>query len=106
VSVGVVQNTDQSFGFNGESDLDFEYSMPFIDPTPMFLLQTGDLVEGLHLRVKNGDLNLTYRFAGAGFDNWLDAVDGSYCTFEGGDDPDFVNANSHSSSFHIFTLHF
>ncbi|KAH9953955.1 subtilisin-like protein [Russula dissimulans] len=68
---GVVQNTDQSFGFNGESDLDFEYSMPFIDPTPMFLLQTGDLVEG------------------AGFDNWLDAVDGSYCTFEGGDDPDF-----------------
>ena len=24
---------------------------------------------------------------GAGFDNWLDAVDGSFCTFEGGDDP-------------------
>ncbi|KAJ3514135.1 hypothetical protein NLJ89_g2544 [Agrocybe chaxingu] len=25
---------------------------------------------------------------GAGFDNWLDAVDGSFCTFEGGDDPE------------------
>ena len=27
---------------------------------------------------------------GASFDNWLDAVDGSFCTFEGGDSPDFV----------------
>ena len=27
---------------------------------------------------------------GAAFDNWLDAVDGSFCTFEGGDNPDFV----------------
>jgi len=39
------------------------------DPTPVTVLQTGDLVEG------------------AGFDNWLDAVDGSFCKFEGGDDP-------------------
>ncbi|KAG6882715.1 hypothetical protein C0993_009447, partial [Termitomyces sp. T159_Od127] len=31
---------------------------------------TGDIVEG------------------AEFDNWLDAVDGSFCTFEGGDDPE------------------
>jgi len=39
------------------------------NPQPVILLQTGDLVEG------------------AGFDNWLDAVDASFCTFEGGDDP-------------------
>jgi len=39
------------------------------NPQPITLLQTGDLVEG------------------AGFDNWLDAIDGSFCTFEGGDDP-------------------
>jgi hypothetical protein len=31
---------------------------------------------------------------GAGFDNWLDAVDGSFCTFEGGDDPTQVFLNS------------
>lgn len=31
---------------------------------------------------------------GAGFDNWLDAVDGSFCTFEGGDDPTQVFSNS------------
>ncbi|KJA23283.1 hypothetical protein HYPSUDRAFT_54467 [Hypholoma sublateritium FD-334 SS-4] len=65
----VVQTTDQSFDFNGESDLDLEYAMSLTNPQEITLLQTGDLVEG------------------AGFDNWLDAVDGSFCTFEGGDDP-------------------
>ncbi|KAJ3981324.1 subtilisin-like protein [Lentinula detonsa] len=65
----VVQTTNQSFDFNGESDLDLEYGMALVNPQTVTLLQTGDLVEG------------------AGFDNWLDAVDGSFCTFEGGDDP-------------------
>ncbi|KAF8895255.1 subtilisin-like protein [Infundibulicybe gibba] len=65
----VVQTTNESFDFNGESDLDLEYAMGLTAPQPITLLQTGDLVEG------------------AGFDNWLDAVDGSFCTFEGGDDP-------------------
>ena len=51
--------------FNGESDLDLEYAMVLTNPQPVTLLQTGDLVEG------------------AGFDNWLDAVDASFCTFEG-----------------------
>ncbi|KAF9561786.1 subtilisin-like protein [Agrocybe pediades] len=66
----VVLTTNQSFDINGESDLDLEYAMALTNPQPITLLQTGDLVEG------------------AGFDNWLDAVDGSFCTFEGGDDPD------------------
>ncbi|TFK74739.1 subtilisin-like protein [Pluteus cervinus] len=65
----VVQTFNQSFDTNGESDLDLEYGMSLVDPQPVLLLQTGDLVEG------------------AGFDNWLDAVDGSFCTFDGGDDP-------------------
>ncbi|KAF9046284.1 subtilisin-like protein [Panaeolus papilionaceus] len=65
----VVQTANQSFDFNGESDLDLQYSMSLSAPQPITLLQTGDLVEG------------------AGFDNWLDAVDASFCTFEGGDDP-------------------
>lgn len=62
---GVAQTTNQSFNFNGESDLDLEYGMVLTNPQPVLLLQTGDLVEG------------------AGFDNWLDAVDKSFCTFEG-----------------------
>ncbi|KAF8964250.1 subtilisin-like protein [Flammula alnicola] len=65
----VVQNTSKSFNFNGESDLDLQYGMGLTAPQPVTLLQTGDLSEG------------------AGFDNWLDAIDGSFCTFEGGDDP-------------------
>jgi tripeptidyl-peptidase-1 len=42
----VVQQTDQSFNFNGESDLDLEYAMTLTNPQTVTLLQTGDLVEG------------------------------------------------------------
>ncbi|KAH9480397.1 Aorsin [Psilocybe cubensis] len=66
----VVQNTSQSFDFNGESDLDLQYAMGLTAPQEVTLLQTGDLSQG------------------AGFDNWLDALDGSFCTFDGGDDPE------------------
>ncbi|KAJ7200325.1 subtilisin-like protein, partial [Mycena pura] len=66
----IVQTVNQSFDLNGESDLDLQYGMALTNPQPVQLLQTGDIVEG------------------AGFDNWLDAVDGTFCTFEGGDDPD------------------
>ena len=31
-----------------------------------------------------------FHSSGASFNNWLDAVDGSFCTFEGGDDPEQV----------------
>ncbi|MCJ1227495.1 hypothetical protein MMC12_004151 [Toensbergia leucococca] len=65
---GVDQTVDQSFDFNGESDLDLEYAMTLINPQKVTLYQTGDLVEG------------------ASFNNFLDAIDGSYCTYEGGDD--------------------
>ncbi|KAH9978682.1 subtilisin-like protein [Lactifluus volemus] len=66
---GTPQTQNQSVEYNAESDLDLEYAMVLTDPTPITLLQTGDMVKG------------------AFFNNWLDAVDGSFCTFEGGDDP-------------------
>ncbi|KAH9978694.1 subtilisin-like protein [Lactifluus volemus] len=65
---GTPQTKNQSVAYNAESDLDLEYAMVLTDSTPITLLQTGDMVEG------------------AFFNNWLDAVDGSFCTFEGGDD--------------------
>ena len=65
----VVQTTTQGFEYNGESDLDLEYAMTLINPQQVTLYQAGDLVEG------------------ASFNNFLDAIDGSYCTYEGGDDP-------------------
>ena len=40
--------------------------------------------------------NVSPELVGAGFDNWLDAVDGSFCKFEGGDDPNQVRINLHS----------
>ncbi|KAI9714044.1 MAG: hypothetical protein M1820_000774 [Bogoriella megaspora] len=66
----VVQQQVQNFSFNGESDLDLEYAMTLVYPQNVTLYQVGDLVEG------------------ASFNTFLDAIDGSYCTFEGGDDPD------------------
>ena len=43
--------------------------MALVYPQQVTLYQTGDAVEG------------------ASFNNFLDALDASYCTFEGGDDP-------------------
>ena len=66
---GVDQTTNRSFNFNGESDLDLEYAMTLVNPIPVTLYQVGDLPQG------------------ASFNNFLDGIDGSYCTFEGGNDP-------------------
>ncbi|KAI9657739.1 MAG: hypothetical protein M1821_002915 [Bathelium mastoideum] len=65
----VNQQTNMSFDFNGESDLDLEYALTLVYPQPVTLYQVGDLVEG------------------ASFNTFLDAIDGSYCSYEGGDDP-------------------
>lgn len=84
--LAVVQTTNQSFDFNGESDLDLEYAMSLVNPQKITLLQTGDLVEGkIFIYLFHLFLRFMF-FTGAGFDNWLDAVDAPFCTFEGGDD--------------------
>ncbi|KAI4180002.1 MAG: hypothetical protein L6R41_007522, partial [Letrouitia leprolyta] len=63
---GIPQTTNQGFQYNGESDLDLEYAMTLINPQKTTLYQVGDQVEG------------------ASFNDFLDALDGSYCA---GDDP-------------------
>lgn len=70
VDGGEPQSLLQTFSFNGESDLDLEYSMTLSYPQQITLFQVGDGEEG------------------ASFNNFLDAIDGSYCTYDGGDDPD------------------
>ncbi|KAJ7258164.1 subtilisin-like protein [Mycena rebaudengoi] len=72
VAGGVVQSTDTGFGFNGESNLDLQYAMNLVTSRQdVTLYQVGDLVMG------------------ASFNNLLDALDGDFCTFEGGDDAFF-----------------
>ncbi|KAJ9155616.1 Aorsin [Pleurostoma richardsiae] len=66
----VLQTQNQSFSFNGESALDLEFAMTLIYPQQATLFQVGDLVQG------------------ASFNNFLDALDASFCTFEGGDSKD------------------
>lgn len=85
---GVAQTTNQSFNFNGESSLDFEYGMTLTNPQPVQLYQVGDLVEGgsfNNLYVK--DRNIFCFVIKFICSCRLDALDKSYCTFEGGDDP-------------------
>ncbi|KAJ7762293.1 subtilisin-like protein [Mycena maculata] len=72
---GVLQTENQSLGYNGESDLDLQYAMSLVTSKQnVTLYQSGDIVQG------------------ASFENLLDALDGSYCTFEGGDDPEKEDA--------------
>lgn len=60
--------TTTGYNLNAESDLDLEYAMALVNPQKTTLYQVGDTVEG------------------ASFNDFLDAIDGSYCTFDGGDD--------------------
>ncbi|XMA16888.1 hypothetical protein WAI453_009679 [Rhynchosporium graminicola] len=66
---GYVQSDMQAFSYNGESDLDLEYAMSLVYPQKVTLYQVGD------------------NFEGASFNNFLDALDASYCSYQGGDDP-------------------
>ncbi|KIJ66022.1 hypothetical protein HYDPIDRAFT_174767 [Hydnomerulius pinastri MD-312] len=67
---GYAQTEYTGFDYNGESDLDLQYGMNLVTAKQQVTLyQAGDMVEG------------------ASFNNFLDAIDGTYCTFEGGDDP-------------------
>lgn len=70
VDGGEPQDLLQTFSFNGESDLDLQYAMTLSYPQQITLFQVGDDEES------------------ASFNNFLDAIDGSYCTYDGGDDAD------------------
>ncbi|KIJ65943.1 hypothetical protein HYDPIDRAFT_166913 [Hydnomerulius pinastri MD-312] len=69
VDGGVLVTDNQGFDTNGEANLDLEYGMTLVTSKQnVTLYQVGDKVEG------------------ASFNNFLDALDGTYCSFEGGDD--------------------
>ncbi|KAH7915586.1 peptidase S8/S53 domain-containing protein [Hygrophoropsis aurantiaca] len=69
---GVVQTENVTFAYDSEADLDIEYASAILtDKQNVTVYQIGDLVEG------------------ASFNNFLDALDGTYCTFDGGDDPSY-----------------
>ncbi|KAF8986151.1 peptidase S8/S53 domain-containing protein [Cyathus striatus] len=70
VDGGFAQTEATGFEYNGESSLDLQYAMSIVGVSQAITLyQVGDMIEG------------------ASFNNFLDALDGSYCKFEGGDDP-------------------
>ncbi|KAI6136974.1 peptidase S8/S53 domain-containing protein [Pisolithus sp. B1] len=67
---GYYQTQYTGFNYSGEPNLDLQYGMSLVTgKQAVSLYQVGDVIEG------------------GSFDNFLDAIDGSYCTFDGGDDP-------------------
>ncbi|KAH9933246.1 subtilisin-like protein [Epithele typhae] len=67
---GNIDVDGEGYDINAESNLDLQYAMSLVGKSQkVTLYQVGDL------------------FRGASFNTFLDAIDGSYCTFEGGDDP-------------------
>ncbi|KAI0975171.1 peptidase S8/S53 domain-containing protein [Xylaria arbuscula] len=73
---------DNGSGTRGESNLDLCYAMSLVYPQNVTLYQVGD--------------NVPYNPATN--NNFLDAIDGSYCTFEGGDDPVWDAVYPHDAS--------
>lgn len=84
---GVVQTQQTGDEYNGESNLDLQYGMTLVTgKQPVQLYQVGDIDQ--------------VPTAGATFNNFLDAIDGLYCDFEGGDDPQYDYPYPYSVSAH------
>lgn len=67
---GYPQRAFQEFQYNVESNLDLQYAMALVTKKqPVTLYQVGDV------------------YLGASFNNLLDALDPSFCSYKGGDDP-------------------
>jgi tripeptidyl-peptidase-1 len=70
---------------NYESNLDLQYAISLVYPTPVTLYQTGDSIEQ------------------GSFDTFLDAIDSFYCTFQGGDDtiedPTYPDSSNSAGSY-------
>lgn len=71
---GDFYTASQGFDIQGEPDLDLQYAMDLAWPQQITLLQSGD------------DGKEAGYFS---FNNFLDALDKSYCTYDGGDDPNY-----------------
>ena len=70
----------------GESDLDLEYAMTLANPIPVTLYQVGDEYIGGRSPcpvINPARPRLTTH--SASFNTFLDALDASYCTYQGGD---------------------
>jgi tripeptidyl-peptidase I len=74
-------SSDADTNTRGESNLDLSYAMSLFYPSNVTLYQVGDSV----------------LFQPATNNNFLDAIDGSYCSYDGGDDPDWDAIYPHSN---------
>jgi len=87
--LGVVQNTRTGFAYNSKPNLNLEYTMNHVNflgyVQKVTLYQVGDL--NRYIIPLTVTTYSRYFLRRGSFNTLLDAVDESYCTFEGGDDP-------------------
>lgn len=71
---------------SGEDDWILEYVMTFVQPQNVTLMQLGNNLTGARTIILNFHPLKSFTGHFFSFNEWLDAVDGSYCTSNGGDD--------------------
>ena len=88
-TAGDLNTPNRSFHYNGESNLDLQYGMALVTgKQPVQLYQVGDHPIGETSRFPfEQQTKSALTAAGGSFNNFLDAIDGLYCNFQGGDDP-------------------
>ena len=75
-------SSEEGTDTRGESNLDLCYAIGLVYPQNVTLYQVGDAV----------------LWQPATYNNFLDAIDGSYCSFEGGDDPTWDTIYPHDNT--------
>jgi tripeptidyl-peptidase I len=77
-----------SLANNGESNLDLQYAIGLTYPLDVTVYQVGGTFVGVSCRsvVSSDRIYVTDPVARGSFNNFLDGIDASYCTYLGGDD--------------------
>jgi tripeptidyl-peptidase I len=85
---GLIISDPPDFSVNGESNLDLQYAIGLTYPLEVTLYQVGGKFVRVSPRVCPHLLtSIIDPVAQASFNNFLDGIDASYCTYEGGVDP-------------------
>jgi tripeptidyl-peptidase I len=98
------------FSVNSESNLDLQYAIGLTFPLEITLYQVGGKPARVSPRVcPHPFMSITDPVAQASFNNFLDGIDASYCTYEGGDDPSqdgiYPDPSGYNRTFCVLETH-
>ncbi|KZT04009.1 uncharacterized protein LAESUDRAFT_814396 [Laetiporus sulphureus 93-53] len=98
---GFIQTNQTGSGYNDQSNLNFHYTMTSAGPTLLVqlnqVLDDGEATSDASITIAC----LCFIAIGASFGNLLDALDGTYCTYEDGYNPTFHYPQPYSSCYSL-----